>query len=152
MQILWVSMKMGTYLQMQTLVIILKSVLKLTDTKNTYIVINLESFMFISPKIFKSKIDLKILWFIKKNLLLFAIFKLFCSSNVSDSLADVSTLDPVFKYYQPHEGELLGIRFSPNRKDMFMSYGTDGEIRIYMVGEVCIIKKTLHLLLHYILY
>lgn len=69
------------------------------------------------------------------------LFKFFYFCNILGSSADIPILDPVFKYYQPHEGELLGVRFSPNRKDMFMSYATDGEIRIYMVDEVCILKK-----------
>ncbi|XP_031332328.1 WD repeat-containing protein 34-like [Photinus pyralis] len=39
------------------------------------------------------------------------------------------------KYYEPHEGEIITVRFSPNRKDMFMSCGTDGEIRIYLTKQ-----------------
>ncbi|XP_056632887.1 cytoplasmic dynein 2 intermediate chain 2-like isoform X1 [Diorhabda sublineata] len=43
--------------------------------------------------------------------------------------------DPSFKYYEPHEGEVVSVSFSPNRKEMFMSYGTDSEIRIYLIGQ-----------------
>lgn len=44
--------------------------------------------------------------------------------------------DPVFKYYEPHEGEIQSISFSPNRSEMFLSHGTNGEIRIYVLGQV----------------
>lgn len=56
------------------------------------------------------------------------------------STSDVPILDPVFKFYEPHEGEVVNVHFSPNRKDMFMSNGTDGEIRIYIIGQVKITK------------
>ncbi|XP_050512216.1 cytoplasmic dynein 2 intermediate chain 2-like [Diabrotica virgifera virgifera] len=43
--------------------------------------------------------------------------------------------DPSFKFYEPHEGEVVSVNFSPNRKDMFMTYGTDAEIRLYLIGQ-----------------
>ncbi|CAH1113382.1 unnamed protein product [Psylliodes chrysocephalus] len=43
--------------------------------------------------------------------------------------------DPSFKYYEPHQGEVISIAFSPNRKEQFMTYGTDSEIRIYLLGQ-----------------
>lgn len=45
-------------------------------------------------------------------------------------------LDPAFKYYEPHEGEITSVRISPNRNDMFMTSGTDAEIRVYIFGQV----------------
>ncbi|XP_018580092.1 WD repeat-containing protein 34-like isoform X2 [Anoplophora glabripennis] len=44
-------------------------------------------------------------------------------------------LDPAFKYYEPHEGEITSVSISPNRNDMFMTSGTDAEIRIYLFGQ-----------------
>lgn len=52
------------------------------------------------------------------------------------STPEVPIFDPVFKFYEPHEGEIINIAFSPNRKDMFLTNATDGEIRIYTVGQV----------------
>lgn len=46
--------------------------------------------------------------------------------------------DPVFKYYEPHKGEIVTIKFSPDRKDLFLTSGTDGEIRIYRIDQVSI--------------
>ncbi|KAL1516873.1 hypothetical protein ABEB36_000711 [Hypothenemus hampei] len=47
----------------------------------------------------------------------------------------VSTYDPVFKYYEPHKGEIVSIQCSPHRKDMFLTSSTDGEIRIYLLDQ-----------------
>lgn len=44
--------------------------------------------------------------------------------------------DPVYKYYEPHEGEIQTIKFSPNRREMFLTLGTLGEIRVYVLGQV----------------
>ncbi|XP_019755719.1 cytoplasmic dynein 2 intermediate chain 2-like [Dendroctonus ponderosae] len=43
--------------------------------------------------------------------------------------------DPVFKYYEPHKGEIVAIKFSPDRKDLFLTSGTDGQIRIYRIDQ-----------------
>ncbi|CAG9857945.1 unnamed protein product [Phyllotreta striolata] len=43
--------------------------------------------------------------------------------------------DPSFKYYEPVEGEIVSLAFSPNRKDQFLTYGTNAEIRIYLIGQ-----------------
>ncbi|KAI4457916.1 dynein intermediate chain [Holotrichia oblita] len=57
------------------------------------------------------------------------------------STNDVPISDPVYKYYNPHEGEIRKISFSPNRKEMFLTCGTDGEVRIYILGQVSIERK-----------
>ncbi|CAH1155069.1 unnamed protein product [Phaedon cochleariae] len=43
--------------------------------------------------------------------------------------------DPSFKYYEPHNGEITRVCFSPNRSEMFMTSGTDQEVRIYIIGQ-----------------
>ncbi|XP_030758051.1 WD repeat-containing protein 34-like [Sitophilus oryzae] len=43
--------------------------------------------------------------------------------------------DPIFKYYQPHKGEIASVKFSLTHKDMFLTCGTDGEIRIYLIDQ-----------------
>ncbi|XP_063926225.1 cytoplasmic dynein 2 intermediate chain 2-like isoform X2 [Zophobas morio] len=48
---------------------------------------------------------------------------------------ETPVLDSVFKYHQPHKGEVNSISFSPNRKDMFMTSGSDLEIRIYLIEQ-----------------
>lgn len=65
----------------------------------------------------------------------FAVFRIQIASLIG-STADVPIYDPVFKFYEPHEGEVVNVCFSPNRKDMFLTNGTDGEIRIYTTGQV----------------
>ncbi|KAJ8984705.1 hypothetical protein NQ317_004966 [Molorchus minor] len=57
------------------------------------------------------------------------------TSTLKGSTKDEPLLDPVYKYYEPHEGELTHISISPNRKDMFMTYGTDCEVRVYLFGQ-----------------
>ncbi|KAG5873372.1 hypothetical protein JTB14_022975 [Gonioctena quinquepunctata] len=57
------------------------------------------------------------------------------TSELRGSTKEEPLLDPVFKYYEPHEGEVTLLRFSPNRSELFMSCGTDAEIRIYMIGQ-----------------
>lgn len=52
------------------------------------------------------------------------------------STKEVPIADPVFKYYEPHEGEINTVRFSPNRQDMFLSTASDAEARIYVIGQV----------------
>lgn len=49
---------------------------------------------------------------------------------------EVPFYDPVFKYYEPHKGEIVSIRFLVHRKDMFLTSGTDGEIRVYLLDQV----------------
>lgn len=49
---------------------------------------------------------------------------------------EVPFYDPVFKYYEPHKGEIVSIKFLVHRKDMFLSSGTDGEIRVYLLDQV----------------
>ncbi|RZC40461.1 WD repeat-containing protein 34-like [Asbolus verrucosus] len=49
--------------------------------------------------------------------------------------AETPLFDSVFKYYESHKGEVTSVRFSPNRKDMFLTNGSDSEIRIYMIGQ-----------------
>ncbi|XP_060520299.1 cytoplasmic dynein 2 intermediate chain 2-like [Cylas formicarius] len=48
---------------------------------------------------------------------------------------DEPLLDPVYKYYEPHQGEVTRVKFSPDRKEMFLTNGTDGEIRIYLLDQ-----------------
>ncbi|XP_066147909.1 cytoplasmic dynein 2 intermediate chain 2-like [Euwallacea fornicatus] len=43
--------------------------------------------------------------------------------------------DPVYKYYEPHKGEILSIKCSPHKKEMFLTCGTEGEIRIYVLDQ-----------------
>lgn len=56
--------------------------------------------------------------------------------------------DPVFKYYEPHNGELVSIQFSPNNAEMFLSSGNDAEIRIYIIGQVGNFKSFLKVKTH----
>lgn len=44
--------------------------------------------------------------------------------------------DPVYKYYEPHKGDIISIKFSPDHGDMFVTSGNDAEIRIYLIGQV----------------
>ncbi|XP_076264796.1 cytoplasmic dynein 2 intermediate chain 2-like isoform X2 [Rhynchophorus ferrugineus] len=62
---------------------------------------------------------------------------------------NISTFDPVYKYYQPHKGEIASIKFSTSVKDMFLTCGTDGEIRIYLIeqddpAQIIFTKSALH--------
>lgn len=52
------------------------------------------------------------------------------------STNELSVADPIFKYYEPHEGEIQTVQFSPNRKEMFLSFASDGQIRIYLLEQV----------------
>lgn len=52
------------------------------------------------------------------------------------STEELPISDPVFKYYEPHDGEIQSVKFSPNRREMFLTLGTLGEIRIYVLGQV----------------
>ncbi|KAF5290878.1 hypothetical protein FQA39_LY14558 [Lamprigera yunnana] len=67
---------------------------------------------------------------------LLALCSVFGANSLKGSTKEVPILDPVMKYYEPHEGEITTVRFSPNHKDMFMSCATDGEIRIYLTEQV----------------
>lgn len=58
------------------------------------------------------------------------------ATTLKGSSEQVPLADPVFKYYQPHEGEVVSVSFSPNRKEMFMSNGSEGEIHIYLLQQV----------------
>nr|XP_023021351.1 WD repeat-containing protein 34-like [Leptinotarsa decemlineata] len=57
------------------------------------------------------------------------------TTELKGSTKEEPLLDPVFKYYLPHEGEVTSVSFSPNRSEMFMSCGTDAEIRVYLIGQ-----------------
>lgn len=57
-------------------------------------------------------------------------------NQLKGSTPELPVSDPVFKYYEPHEGEIQTIRCSPNRRDLFMTSANDGEIRIYVIGQV----------------
>ncbi|KAF2887787.1 hypothetical protein ILUMI_18386 [Ignelater luminosus] len=57
------------------------------------------------------------------------------TTTLKGSTKEVPIADPVFKYYEPHEGEINTVRFSPNRQDMFLSTASDSEIRIYIIGQ-----------------
>ncbi|KAJ8920509.1 hypothetical protein NQ315_005378 [Exocentrus adspersus] len=57
------------------------------------------------------------------------------ATELKGSTKEEPLLDPVFKYYEPHEGEIISISISPNRNDMFMTSGTDAEIRVYLFGQ-----------------
>ncbi|CAH1975659.1 unnamed protein product [Acanthoscelides obtectus] len=66
----------------------------------------------------------------------------------SESTKDNKVFDPLSKYYEPHDGEVTSISFSPMRSEMFMTCGTDGELRIYLIGQeepaqVIFLKDTL---------
>ncbi|GJQ88153.1 hypothetical protein Trydic_g13155 [Trypoxylus dichotomus] len=54
---------------------------------------------------------------------------------LKESTNDVPVSDPVYKYYDSHEGEISKISFSPNRKEMFLTCGINGEIRIYVLNQ-----------------
>lgn len=55
---------------------------------------------------------------------------------IEGSSGESPLLDSAYKYYHSHKGEVTSVAFSPNRKDMFMTNGTDLEIRIYMIDQV----------------
>lgn len=57
----------------------------------------------------------------------------------SGSTTELPVSDPVYKYYEPNEGEIQIIKFSPNRREMFLTLSTLGEIRVYVLGQVSII-------------
>lgn len=58
------------------------------------------------------------------------------TNELKGSTKEVPLSDPVYKYYQPHEGEVIGVSFSPNRKEMFMSFGSEGEIHVFILDQV----------------
>ncbi|CAH1975658.1 unnamed protein product [Acanthoscelides obtectus] len=67
---------------------------------------------------------------------------------LKESTKDNKVFDPLSKYYEPHDGEVTSISFSPMRSEMFMTCGTDGELRIYLIGQeepaqVIFLKDTL---------
>lgn len=43
--------------------------------------------------------------------------------------------DPVYQYYQPHESGVISVQFSKVKKDVFMTSGSDHQIRIYVIGQ-----------------
>ncbi|XP_050296697.1 cytoplasmic dynein 2 intermediate chain 2-like [Anthonomus grandis grandis] len=43
--------------------------------------------------------------------------------------------DPVYTFYEPHKGEISIVKFCLQRKDLFLTSGTDGEIRIYLLDQ-----------------
>ncbi|CAH0553944.1 unnamed protein product [Brassicogethes aeneus] len=43
--------------------------------------------------------------------------------------------DPVVKYYESQESEISAVSFSPNRKEMFMTLGTDCDVRVYVLDQ-----------------
>jgi len=49
---------------------------------------------------------------------------------------DLPCFDPVFKYYEPHGGEIVSVQCCPHNKDLFLTSGTDGEVRIYVLNQV----------------
>ncbi|XP_071051464.1 cytoplasmic dynein 2 intermediate chain 2-like isoform X1 [Onthophagus taurus] len=51
------------------------------------------------------------------------------------STKEVPISDPVYKYFEPHESEIVKVQFSPNRKEMFFSYTNSGQLRIYILNE-----------------
>ncbi|XP_064212357.1 cytoplasmic dynein 2 intermediate chain 2 isoform X1 [Tribolium castaneum] len=57
------------------------------------------------------------------------------SRKLQGSKDEAPLLDSVFKYYEGHKGEVSSIKFSPNRREMFMTSGSDSEIRIYVVDQ-----------------
>ncbi|XP_017781068.1 PREDICTED: WD repeat-containing protein 34-like [Nicrophorus vespilloides] len=57
------------------------------------------------------------------------------TKTIKGSAGDCPISDPVYKYYTAHEGEITTILFSPNRREMFMTNGSDGEIRIYVLNQ-----------------
>nr|CAI5855491.1 unnamed protein product [Callosobruchus analis] len=64
------------------------------------------------------------------------------------STGENKVFDPLSKYHEPHDGEITCISFSPMRSEMFMTCGTDAEVRIYLIGQedpaqVIFIKDTL---------
>ncbi|VEN39509.1 unnamed protein product [Callosobruchus maculatus] len=51
------------------------------------------------------------------------------------SSGENKVFDPLSKYYEPHDGEITCISFSPTRSEMFLTCGTDAEVRIYLIGQ-----------------
>lgn len=56
-----------------------------------------------------------------------------------------STLDPYVNSYNGHDGEVTIIDFSPHRKELFLTCGTDDQIKIFHVDQViecCIFQNS----------
>ncbi|KAL3280215.1 hypothetical protein HHI36_017715 [Cryptolaemus montrouzieri] len=43
--------------------------------------------------------------------------------------------DPVYQYYQHHEGQVISVQFSKVREDVFMTTAMDLQTRIYVIGQ-----------------
>ena len=56
-------------------------------------------------------------------------------SKKNSFLGDESILDPVISEYNRHEGSVTSVKCSPTR-NLFVTSGTDKEIRIYDFDQV----------------
>ncbi|XP_044761503.1 cytoplasmic dynein 2 intermediate chain 2-like [Coccinella septempunctata] len=43
--------------------------------------------------------------------------------------------DPVYQYYNPHESSVISVQFSKVKKDVFLTSGSDRQIRIYVIDQ-----------------
>lgn len=48
----------------------------------------------------------------------------------------MSVFDPSVSLFEKHEGEISTVSFSPHRKDVFLTCGSDNEIRIFNIDQV----------------
>lgn len=68
------------------------------------------------------------------------VIALTCNKGGFLGINDLACFDPVFKYYEPHEGEIVSVKCCPHNKDLFLTSGTDGQIRVYVLDQVSINK------------
>lgn len=58
-----------------------------------------------------------------------------CSLLGAKIIPSSNALDPSVSAYEKHEGEVCSVAFSPHRKELFLSCGSDNEIRIFHVEQ-----------------
>jgi WD40 repeat protein len=51
--------------------------------------------------------------------------------------SEVPLKDPVLNAFDKHQGAVTCVQSSPHHENMFISCGTDNEIRIYHMKQVC---------------
>ncbi|GLV31925.1 uncharacterized protein CBL_07684 [Carabus blaptoides fortunei] len=61
----------------------------------------------------------------------------------------VSIFDPSVSAFEKHEGEISTVTFSPHRNDIFLTCGSDNEIRIFNIDQITpvqiiFVEQTLH--------
>lgn len=49
---------------------------------------------------------------------------------------DLDCYDPVLHILDGHKGAVTGVQWIPNSKDLFLTCGTDSELRVYSSSEV----------------